>query len=76
MTKTISLSDDAYARLAKLKKEGESFSDVVIKLSEQATKVSPLDAFGSWKGDEKEARKLFRTIIEERSRAMLREVEI
>lgn len=32
-TKTISLSDDAYERLAERKREGESFSDVVRRLT-------------------------------------------
>ena len=33
-TKTVSLSDDAYERLAAEKREGESFSDVVRRLTE------------------------------------------
>lgn len=33
-TKTISLADDAYERLRSEKKEGESFSDVVRRLTE------------------------------------------
>lgn len=33
MTKTIGLADDAYDRLAALKGEGESFSDVVRRLT-------------------------------------------
>ena len=32
-TKTISLSDDAYERLKTMKREGESFSDVVRRLT-------------------------------------------
>lgn len=32
-TKTIALSDDAYRRLARLKKKGESFTDVVQRLT-------------------------------------------
>lgn len=38
-TKTISLADDAYERLAAEKGEGESFSDVVRRLTE-ATELS------------------------------------
>lgn len=33
-TKTVSLSDNAYERLAAEKREGESFSDVVCRLTE------------------------------------------
>lgn len=32
-TKTISITEDAYHRLARLKEEGESFSDVIQRLS-------------------------------------------
>lgn len=32
-TKTISLADDAYEKLKRLKREGESFSDVVRRLT-------------------------------------------
>lgn len=33
MTKVVQLSDEAYARLRSLKREDESFSDAVIRLS-------------------------------------------
>lgn len=33
MTKMVQLSDDAYRRLRSRKKEGESFSDVVVRLA-------------------------------------------
>ncbi len=47
MTRVISLSDVAYDELKKLKKEGESFSDVVIKITVMEKK--PLtDFFGKW----------------------------
>ena len=36
-TKTISLADDAYERLRAAKREGESFSDVVRRLTSRAT---------------------------------------
>lgn len=32
-SKTVSLSEDAYARLARLRKPGESFSDVVRRIT-------------------------------------------
>lgn len=42
-TKTISLADDAYERLAAMKQEGESFSDVVRRLT---SGVSLQDYYG------------------------------
>lgn len=35
-TTTISLKDEAYTRLKEAKQEGESFSDVVLRLTESA----------------------------------------
>lgn len=35
MTKPVQLSDDAYARLAAEKRPGESFSDVVLRLTQK-----------------------------------------
>ena len=43
-TKTVSLSDDAYERLRRLKKENESFSDVVRRIT---AKVSLRDFHGA-----------------------------
>ncbi len=46
--KTVTLSEDTYAALAALKREGESFSDVVQRLTGTS---HPLLAFaGAWKG--------------------------
>lgn len=39
-TKTISLADDAYERLAAEKREGESFSDVVRRLTDRVDLTS------------------------------------
>ncbi|MFQ6052307.1 MAG: antitoxin VapB family protein [Candidatus Hydrothermarchaeota archaeon] len=39
MTKTISLSDEAYALLSKLKLKGESFSDTIIRLAKRRGKL-------------------------------------
>ena len=68
MTK-VTISDGAYERLSKLKREDESFSDVVMRLTEKEVK-RPLSSFaGCWKGDEEEMAKIFKQIEEERHRA-------
>jgi len=46
MTKTITISDDAYEVLSKAKNEGESFSDVILKL---AKKRSIKELAGVWR---------------------------
>lgn len=49
MTKTISLSDDAYEALAGLKEPGESFSDVALRLASVQRQRSVLNLLGAWK---------------------------
>ena len=55
MTKAISLSNEAYLALKKLKKPNESFSDVILRVAGQGNKgnkKSILDFAGCWKGDD------------------------
>ena len=73
MTKVISLSDEAYSELKKLKKEGESFSDVVIKVTRKERK--PLSAYlGKW-SDPKDLDRIKKELESERKRAKTRDVE-
>lgn len=39
-TKNISISEEAYDRLARLKEEGESFTDVINRLSESCSDIT------------------------------------
>jgi predicted CopG family antitoxin len=47
MTKSVSLSDEAYRRLRRRKRRGESFSDVIIKLTEEEPPASLLELRGA-----------------------------
>ncbi|MBN2251503.1 MAG: antitoxin [Candidatus Altiarchaeota archaeon] len=76
MTKIVSLSDTAYKRLSLLKGEKDSFSDVVIKLTEKEMKKSLIDFAGSWRGEKKETAGIFDEIKKERKSARMREVKL
>jgi Uncharacterized ACR, COG1753. len=49
MAKTITISNKAYEALLKEKKEGESFSDVIIRLTSSENKEKLLKFAGIWK---------------------------
>jgi predicted CopG family antitoxin len=74
MTKVISLSEKAYATLKKLKRGDESFSDVVLRLSEEEKRESILRFSGAWKGDDIDD--VFETVMKDRKRAISRKIEI
>jgi predicted CopG family antitoxin len=75
MTKVISLSDEAYKRLYDLKVGKESFSDVVLKVTEKDVK-RPLSSFaGIWKGN-KEMEEIFKQIEKERHEARTKDYEL
>lgn len=59
--KTITISDQAYKRLQKLKGKGESFTDVIVKLSE--AKGDILRHAGGWKDmSDKETDELMKSL--------------
>jgi predicted CopG family antitoxin len=75
----VEISDEAYERLEKLKKENESFSDLVIRLTGKdvkspETKKSLLNYAGTWVGDEEETKRIFDEIAKERKEAKTRDV--
>jgi len=62
--KTISLSDEAYETLASLKRRGESFTDVILRLCSKTAK-QPLTSFaGSWNMSDEEEKKIFGDVSE------------
>lgn len=74
MTKVISLSDKAYETLKHLKKEGESFSDVVLAMAKD-TKAEILGFAGKWHGDHKEMDSIFASIFSERKKTKTRDIQ-
>ncbi len=70
-TKTISISDDAYSRLKAEKREKESFTDAVIRITR---KRSLLEIAGFL--DEGEAKEMEGTLKEMRSRSKARTLKI
>lgn len=52
--KTITISEEAYKMLASLKKEGESFTEVIRRVVEEVRR-NPLSSFaGRWEGSAEE----------------------
>jgi len=52
MTKVVSLSKKAYQTLRDLKRPNESFSDVVLRISNTKQKKSILQFAGTWNGND------------------------
>ncbi|QCJ45950.1 MULTISPECIES: antitoxin VapB family protein [Haloprofundus] len=47
-TKSLTITDEAYERLKAHKKEGESFTDTILRLTGSERDI--MKGFGSWKG--------------------------
>ncbi len=75
--KTITITDIAYMRLSRLKKPGESFTDLLLRLTEGRKSV--LHLAGSWKDiPEKDYEAMLRALHEEEAiseRKMRRRLE-
>ncbi|MBS3136971.1 antitoxin VapB family protein [Candidatus Woesearchaeota archaeon] len=74
MTKVISLSDNAYGRIKSIKAESESFSDVVIRLTEKKIKKPITDFFGKWPGGTEELNRIERILKEDRKKFKTRDI--
>ena len=71
MTKVISLSNEAYQTLKQLKKSGESFSDVVLRVAGERKKKSLLEFSGKWVGDDID--EVFLQVKKDREQAISRQ---
>lgn len=74
MTRVISLSDEAYGNLKRLKDGDDSFSDVVNRLASGARKKSLLELAGKWSGGREETDKIFKEIYSDRKKFKTRDV--
>ena len=72
MTKVISLSNEAYETLKESKKPGESFSDVVLRITKKKKKKSLLEFSGKWVGDDID--EVFAQVKKDREQATSRQV--
>lgn len=71
--KTLTISEEAYAALSRMKNGGESFTDVVLRLTAKARKGSLLDYVHKLEPDEDFAKTL-EEIVRRRGRAHVRNV--
>lgn len=69
--KTITIRSDVYSLLVKMKREGESFSEVLLRLIEK--KSTTMDFFGALK-DNPSMEELEKEILEVRKTTRLRDV--
>ena len=74
MTKVISLSEKAYETLKCMKKPGESFSDVVLRVAKEKKKKSLLEFSGKWVGDDID--EVFAQIKKDREQSASRQVDL
>lgn len=76
MTKVISLSNEAYEKIKSVKQQGESFSDVVLKLVKKVKKKPLSDFLGKWAGPETEIEDIKKILEEGRKKFKTREVNL
>lgn len=69
--RTITVSDEAYLALAKLKKERESFTEVILRLSHQTEKGTLLEYIRTLKPNEELAQSIEKA-IEDRGKILLK----
>jgi predicted CopG family antitoxin len=72
--KVICLSEKAYETLKSMKKQGESFSDVVLRVAQLKKKKSILEFSGKWHGDDID--QVFAQIEKDREQIHSRRVDL
>ncbi len=73
--KTLTISEEAYEALARLKRERESFTDTIIRLTKKADKGSLLDYVRSLEPDNEFAR-IMVEILGEREKVIIKAPEL
>lgn len=73
MAKNVALSNDVYTILERMKRPGESFSDVVKRLERKSAKHDWRDSVGVWE-DDKNVEKVFDKILKDRHKISKRSV--
>jgi len=68
--KTLTISEEAYEALARLKRERESFTETIIRLTAKKEKGTLLDYVRTIKPDEEFAKEL-ENVVEERKKIIL-----
>jgi len=68
--KTITVTEEAYKMLAREKKEDESFSEVIKRLTKDRGRLS--DSLGAWKMTDKEAQEIFSSLNSHWKKSTLR----
>jgi len=64
--KTVSLSEEAYEKLRRAKKEGESFSQLILRLIDRRTDLPILEFAGAFEESSKEWELIEKQIYERR----------
>ncbi|TXT59135.1 MAG: hypothetical protein BAJALOKI2v1_250041 [Promethearchaeota archaeon] len=70
-SKTISLSEDVYSLLKNMRREGESFNEVILRLLQESKKKDIMKLKGSWKGSDEETEKILDLIYKNRDKATI-----
>ncbi len=73
--KTLTISEEAYAALARLKSRGESFTQVILRLTAKTKRGSLLDYVRSVEPDEEFAETL-EEIVRRRERTRIRSLRV